>query len=149
MNKIIVVAVLFLVLVIRPAGPDSYSPATLSYTWGISSGAVDHYLIYLSIDDAKFKLIDRTTDENPFITFDVEVDGVFRIKVQAVDSVGSVSLVSESSDPVIVTEDDTVEILLQEFIDLGKAQLRAGVTLQALITESEAVLKKKSVSRQR
>jgi len=124
--------ILYFVLATPPVSyADLYdNDGSLDYTWEAGSGLVDHYNIYVSLNDGGFELFDTTADATSAYTLEDAVDGgIYRLKVQAVDAFGNTSPKSESSDPVTV--DMTAPTLTD--VTASPVQIQNGETLTLMV----------------
>ena len=93
---------------IEQTQPERYDSNTLlEFYWKAASGNVDHYDVYLSIDDENYYKVGRTpdaeapTEKDPYPVPIVAEDGrKYRLKVQGVAANGTTGPMSEPSDPV-------------------------------------------------
>ena len=104
--------VLALLIFVAPASlgalgidvPVSRSP--LSFRWDAASGNVDHYNVYVSVDDQHFELLEEATTNSCLV--DVQEGRTYVLQVEAEDGMGRVGLMSDPSERinVWVTLDD-------------------------------------------
>lgn len=78
--------------------PVSRSP--LSFTWDPASGQVDHYNVYVSVDDQHFELLEETTTNSCLV--DVQEGRSYVLQVEAEDANGQVGLMSDPSERINV-----------------------------------------------
>ena len=84
------------------AGAVTYDNDTsLDFTWETASGDVDHYNVYVSIDEGEYDLV-GTTSETSY-TVEGSDGHTYKIKVEAVDAAGNTGPMSDESDPVTVS----------------------------------------------
>lgn len=81
---------------------DPHKTPSLQYTWTPASGPVDHYKVYVSVNNGAFVVAGETSDATPAYTLAAGVSGAYRVKVQAVNAQGRIGPFSEVSDPVTV-----------------------------------------------
>jgi K319L-like, PKD domain/Fibronectin type III domain/Bacterial TSP3 repeat len=78
--------------------PVSRSP--LSFSWDPASGQVDHYNVYLSVDDQHFELLEETNTNSCLV--DVQEGRAYVLQVEAEDGVGRVGPLSDPSERINV-----------------------------------------------
>lgn len=71
----------------------------LDFTWEPASGNVDHYAVYVSINDGEFALVGTTRIPSIVYTHEPVGDKII-LQVQAVDAEGPTGPMSEPSEPV-------------------------------------------------
>jgi len=96
-----IIGVIFILFSISTeVGAVTYDNDTsLEFTWTAASGDVDHYNVYVSIDEGEYDLVGTTSETSYTVTGS---DGhTYKVKVEAVDVEGNVGPMSEESDSVI------------------------------------------------
>ena len=108
-SKIPLACLVFLILANPQAQCDTYDDDTvLEFYWKAASGDVQHYNVYLSVDEGDFFFVGKTesgrapTEENPYAVPEkyIEDGKKYRLKVQAEGANGVKGDMSEPSDLV-------------------------------------------------
>ena len=72
---------------------------SLDFIWEAASGDVDHYNVYVSIDEGDYVLVGNTSETS--YTVEGSDGHSYKVQVEAADAAGNVGPMSPESDPVI------------------------------------------------